>query len=231
MLRDRSRSTARNVGHDGSASSGASNSFWIHAEYKFSVARFHDARIGQTAPGVAPGGGAGASRTAMSRVMVPHPAAARAACQVPTAGEATSANQKYGGPPWRSRDLAKTLPSGPIRESSPSSGFSAAKTTRNGAPFHGAIGVDRTATSAAPSSQLPAGFCALKSVAVPRKNAPAIGNRAVAANRRVRNNEASPPGASSGRVRHEANGAGPQDTELARVSQRAKNAALLAKMQ
>jgi len=94
----------------------------------------------------------------MSRVMVPQPDAASAACHVPTAGAATSANQKYGGPPWRSRDLATTLPSGAISESSPSSGFSAANTMRNGARFHGAIGVDKTATSAAPSSQLPDGF-------------------------------------------------------------------------
>ncbi len=49
------------------------------------------------------------------------------ACHVPAAGVATSANQKYGGPPRRSRDLAATLPSGAISESSPSSGFSAAK--------------------------------------------------------------------------------------------------------
>src|SRR3984957_7046650 len=191
ILRDRSRSTARSVGHEGSASSGASNSFWIQAEYKFSVARFHDARTGQTAPGVAAGGGAGASRTAMARVMVPQPDAASAACQVPTAGDATSANQKYGGPPWRSRDLATTRPSGPIRESSPSSGFSAANTTRSGAPFHGAIGVDSTVTSAAPSSQLPDGFWARESVAENSrtKNAPAIGSNAViaAASRRVAN--------------------------------------------
>ena len=148
MLRERSRSTARRVGHDGSASSGASNSFWIHAEYRFSVARFHDARTGQTAPGVAPGGGAGSSRTAMSRVKVPQPDAVSAARHVPTAGAATSAYQKYGGPPWRSRDFAATLPSGPISENSPSSGFSAATTTRSGMPFHGAIGADRTAIGA-----------------------------------------------------------------------------------
>src|SRR5580693_2024662 len=187
MLRERSRSTARKVGHDGSASSGASNSFWIHAEYKFSVARFHDARTGQTAPGVAPGGGAGASRTAMSRVMVPQPDAASATRQVPTAGDATSAYQKYGGPPWRSRDLATALPSGPIRESSPSSGFSAANTTRNGAPFHGAIGADKTVT--APSSQLAVGFCARESVAekARTKNAPAIGSNAAAASRGIGN--------------------------------------------
>ena len=122
------------------------------------MARFQEVRNGQTAPGIAAGGGAGASRTTMSRVIVPQPGAASAACHVPAAGEATSANQKYGGPPWRSRDLAATLPSGAISESSPSSGFSAAKMTRNGAPFHGAIGADRTAISAAPSSQVPDGF-------------------------------------------------------------------------
>ena len=98
------------------------------------------------------------ARTAMSRVIVPHPAGARSrasvARHVPAAGDLTSANQKYGGPPWRSRDLAATLPSGAISESSPSSGFSAAKTTRKGAPFHGTIGEGRTASSAA-SSQVP----------------------------------------------------------------------------
>src|SRR5579864_8595849 len=192
MLRERSRSTARSVGHDGSASSGASNSFWIHAEYKFSSPRFHAARTGQTAPSAAAGGGAGASRTAMSRVMVPQPDAASAARQVPTAGAATSAYQKYGGPPWRPLDLAMTLPSGPIRESSPSSGFSAVKTTRNGMPFHGAIGADSAATWAEPSSQLPEGFCARNSVAEKTRtqNAPAIGSNAASrhvCSRRVEN--------------------------------------------
>jgi hypothetical protein len=121
--------------------------------------------------------------------MVPQPDAASAARHVPTAGAATSTYQKYGGPPWRSRDLATTLPSGPLRESSPSSGFSAAKTTRNGMPFHGAIGADKTVTSAAPSSQLPDRFCARELVAekIRTKSAPAIGSNAViaAANRRV----------------------------------------------
>src|SRR5206468_4612874 len=37
----------------------------------------------------------------------------------------------------RSRDLAATFPSGPINDSSPESGFSAANRTRNGAPFQG----------------------------------------------------------------------------------------------
>jgi hypothetical protein len=123
----------------------------------------------------------------MSRVMVPQPDAASAARQVPTAGAATSAYQKYGGPPWRSRDLAATLPSGPIRENSPSSGFSAVTTTRSGMPFHGAIGADRTATSALPSSQLPV-WASERVAEKPRtKIAPAIGSNAViaAANRRV----------------------------------------------
>jgi len=47
-----------------------------------------------------------------------------------------------------------TLPSGPTSESSPSSGFSTAKMTRKGAPFHGTSGEGKTASSAA-SSQLP----------------------------------------------------------------------------
>src|SRR5689334_16217083 len=47
-LRDRSRSTSCSAGHDGVASSGASKSFSIHAENKFSVARFHELRNGHT---------------------------------------------------------------------------------------------------------------------------------------------------------------------------------------
>jgi hypothetical protein len=54
-------------------------------------------------PGVAPGAGGGAARTAMSRVIVLHSAGARSraslARHVPGAGDLTSAYQKYGGPP------------------------------------------------------------------------------------------------------------------------------------
>src|SRR5207244_3666090 len=143
-LRDRSRSTSCSAGHDGAASSGASNSFSIHAENRFSVARFHELRKGQTLPAVAPGRGGSSSRTAISRVIVLHLAVAlyrtSVARHVPATGDATSANQKYGGPLYRRRDLAATLPSGAIRENSPSTGFSAANTTRKGAPFHGATG-------------------------------------------------------------------------------------------
>src|SRR6266852_4091753 len=201
-LRDRSRSTSCSAFHDGAASSGASKSFSIHAEYKFSVARFHVLRTGQTLPCVAVGRGGSRPPTAISRVIVLHSAGAwsRAsfACHVPAAGDATSANQKYGGPPCRSRVLAAMLPSGAIRESSPSSGFSAAKTTRNGAPFHGAIGDGKTASSAA-SSQVPDGASALASAAERRKtkDAPASSNNAVAAAtyRRAGNNRAPYPSA------------------------------------
>src|SRR5216684_4149738 len=130
-LRERSRSTSCSAFHDGAASSGASKSFSIHAEYRFSVPRFQVLRAGQTLPSAAPGRGGWSRRTAISRVIVPHSAGARSrasvARHVPAAGDATSANQKYGGPPCRSRDLAATLPSGAISESSPSSGFSAAR--------------------------------------------------------------------------------------------------------
>src|ERR1051326_3689231 len=85
------------------------------------------------------------------------------------------------------------LPSGAISESSPSSGFSAAKTMRKGAPFHGAIGEGKTASSAA-SSQRPDEPSARTSTAAKRKtkNAPVTGNDAVtaAANWRARNNRA-----------------------------------------
>src|SRR5271169_2451558 len=198
MLRDLSRNTSCSAGHDGAASSGSSKSFSIHAEYKFSVARFQVSRTGHTLPDVARSGGGSAPSTAISRVIVLHSAVAPSrtsvACHVPTTGDATSANQKYGGPPWRSRDLAATFPSGAISESSPSSGFSTATTMRKGAPFHGAIGEVRTASSAA-SSQLPGGPFAWASATEKSKtrNAPAIGNNAVsasAANWRAGNNRA-----------------------------------------
>src|SRR5262252_9789271 len=88
--------------------------------------------------------------------MVPQPAwpVASSTRQVPAAGAATSAYQKYGGPPCRSLDLAATLPFGATSESSPCSGFSTAKITRSGAPFQGASGDGSTAASA--SSQVPA---------------------------------------------------------------------------
>ena len=161
----------------------------IHAEYKFSVARFHALRKGQTLPGVALGDGS-SSRTTISRVIVLHSAGAwsRAsiACHVPPAGDGTSTNQKYGGPPRRSRDLTTTLPSGAISESSPPSGFSAAKTTRKGAPFHGAIGEGKTASSVA-SSQAPNGPSACAPMTEKKKNAPAFSRDAVTA---VRNRRA-----------------------------------------
>src|ERR1700720_4431002 len=71
-LRDRSRSTSCSAFHDGAASSGASNSFSIHAEYKFSVARFHELRSDQTVPEAARGRGGSSPRTTISRVMVLH---------------------------------------------------------------------------------------------------------------------------------------------------------------
>src|ERR1700720_3043759 len=185
-LRDRSRSTSCSAFHDGAASSGSSNSFSIHAEYRFSVERFHVLRKGQRLPSVLLSRGGWSPRTAIPRLIVLHSAGARSrascACHVPAAGEATSANQKYGGPPCRSRDVAATLPSGAISESSPSSGFSAVRITRKGAPFQGASGEGRTASSAA-SSQLPSAVSARASVAEKRKakNPPAISDNADAA--------------------------------------------------
>src|SRR5215475_6496644 len=75
-LRDRSRSTSCSAGHDGVASSGASNSFSIQAEYRFSVARFQVLRRGQALADVAVGRGGSSPRTAISRVML-QPAVAR----------------------------------------------------------------------------------------------------------------------------------------------------------
>src|SRR5262249_1105321 len=137
--------------------------------------------MGQTVPSAAPGRGGWSPRTAISRVIVLHSARASCACHFPGDGDATSTNQKYGGPPCRSFDLPATLPLGAISDSSPSSGFSAANTTRNGAPFHGVIGEDTTASSAA-SSQPPAGAWACASTAEKSKtkHAPATSNDAVA---------------------------------------------------
>src|SRR6202030_3213471 len=66
--------------------------------------------------------------------------------------------------------------------SSPSSGFSAAKTTRKGAPFHGSIGEGKTASSSA-SAQAPVGPWACESTTEKSttKNTPAISNHAVTA--------------------------------------------------
>src|ERR1700730_14034879 len=90
-LRDRSRSTSCSAGHDSVASSGASKSFSIHAEYKFSVARFHVLRRGQTLPSVAPGRGGLSWRTAISRGIVLHSAGALSrasgAWHVPAGGD------------------------------------------------------------------------------------------------------------------------------------------------
>src|SRR5262249_19752253 len=191
-LRDRSRSTSCSAGRDGAASSGASKSFSIQAENRFSVARFHALRTGQTLPAVVPGRGGSSLRTVISRVIVLHSAGARSrasvALEVPADGEATSANQKYGGPPSLSRDLVETFPSGAVSESSPSSGCSATKRTRKGAPLHGATGDGNTAIAEG-SSQMPDGSLACDSPAEKKrvKNEPAISDDTVttAANRRV----------------------------------------------
>ena len=121
--------------------------------------RFHESRTGHRLPSTVCGFGGSWSLTAMSRTIALHSAGALSraslACQVPGDGEATSAIQKYGGPSWRSRDFAATVPLGAISDSSPWSGFSAENRTRNAAPFHGPIGDGSTATSAA-SAQAPA---------------------------------------------------------------------------
>src|SRR5215468_4319236 len=67
------------------------------------------------------------------------------------------------------------LPSGAVSRISPSRDFSAANTTRKGAPLHGAIGEAKNANSAA-SSQAPGEPWARESIPEQRtkKNAPAI---------------------------------------------------------
>src|SRR6516162_9216972 len=110
----------------------------------------------------------------------------------PAVGEATSAVQKYGGPPARARDLAATLPSGAMSVNSPSSGFSATRRTRNGAPFHGAIGAANTATSLA-SSQLPEAGAARVSITERLTTAPASSSDAAAAANRLNRSIEPPP--------------------------------------
>src|SRR5262249_43588347 len=80
-------------------------------------------RRARPAPAPEPGPPGLSGRPLISRVIGPHPAPAcwgvSVACQEPAAGALISASQKYGGPPWRSREVAATLPSGPVSESSP----------------------------------------------------------------------------------------------------------------
>ena len=163
----------------------------------FPSSRFQRCASGQTLPATVPGRGGASARTAISRVIVPQSAGARSrasvARHVPAAGDLTSASQKYGGPPWRSRDRAATLPSGAISESSPSSGFSAVNMTRSGAPFHGAIGEGSTASSAASSQRRRAlGARVRLEREKEGEKRTAIGSKAVAAaaNRRAGNNGA-----------------------------------------
>src|SRR4029077_12733617 len=160
-------------------------SFSIQAENRFSLARFQVLRNGQVLPAVKPGPPGLSERTLISRVIGPHPAPAcwgvSVACQEPAAGASISVNQKYGGPPWRSREVAATLPSGPVSESSPCSGFSVTSMTRSGAPFHGAHGEGRSAISP-DASHSDAEPCARAfPVARARRNAPAISDNAVVA--------------------------------------------------
>src|SRR5262245_28418266 len=181
-LREGSRTTSCNAGHDGSTSSGSSNSFSIQAENRFSVARFQVLRNGQVLHAAKPGPAGLSGRTLISRVIGPHPAPAcrgvSVACQEPAAGASISVNQKYGGPPWRFREVAATLPSGPVNESSPSSGFSVTSMMRSGAPFHGAHGEGRSAITPA-ASQAGTEPCARAFPAArARRNAPVISDNA-----------------------------------------------------
>src|SRR5260370_7186378 len=116
-LREGSRTTSCNAGHDGSASSGSSNSFSIQAENRFSLARFQALRKGQVLPAADPGPPGLSARTLISRVIGPHPAPAcwgvSVACQEPAAGALISVNQKYGGPPRPSPPLAPPPPPAP----------------------------------------------------------------------------------------------------------------------
>src|SRR5262249_8485918 len=177
--------TSCNAGHDGSASSGSSNSFSIQAENRFSLARFQVLRNGQVLPAAKPGPPGLSGRTLISRLIGRQPAPAcwgvSVACQVPAAGAVISANQKYGGPPWRSREVAATVPSGAVSESSPCSGFSVTSMTRSGAPFHGAHGEGRSEISPAASHSGAEPCARAFPGARARTNAPAISDNAVVA--------------------------------------------------
>src|SRR6185437_7589941 len=130
----------------------------------------------------------------MLRVIVLHSAGelsrASCACHVPTTGASTSVNQKYGGPPCLSCDFAATCPFGAISENSPSSSFSVANMTRKGAPFQGAIGEVKTASSVASSQLLETWACESSDAKTGTKDTPVISNKAVTAERscRARNN-------------------------------------------
>src|SRR5438034_11233743 len=106
-LREGSRTTSCNAGHDGSASSGSSNSFSIQAENRFSLARFQVLRKGQVLPAAEPGPPGLSGRTLISRVIGPHPApdcwGVSVACQEPAAGALISVNQKIGRASCRER--------------------------------------------------------------------------------------------------------------------------------
>src|SRR5882757_2027878 len=71
-LRAGSRNTSCSAFHDGAASSGASKSFSIHAEYRFSVSRFQVLRSGQRLPSAARSRGGSRSATVISRAIVLH---------------------------------------------------------------------------------------------------------------------------------------------------------------
>jgi hypothetical protein len=121
------------------------------------------------------GGVPGERRTVTSCEIVVQPAVAPSrvslTCHFPGTGAATSAVQKYGGPPRCSRDVTATAPPGAKRDNSPVPAVSVATTTRSGAPFHGARGEVSTAMSEG-LSQVADWTCALVgNVAAIRSNA------------------------------------------------------------
>src|SRR5262249_56669117 len=141
-LREGSRTPSCNAGHDGSASSGSSNSFSIQAENRFSLARFQVLRKGQVLPAVEPGPPGFSGRTLISRVIGPHPVpvcwGVSVACQEPAAGALISADQKYGGLPLRSRPAAAPPPPSPGRAGAAPNRVFAASTTPAPVPLSSA---------------------------------------------------------------------------------------------
>ncbi len=165
--------------------------------YRFSVARFHVLRNGQTLPAVACGGGGRLPRTAMSRVIVPHPAGARSRCErrVPR----SCRRRRDLGEPEIGRPAVPRRAISPRRcrraRSAKARHRAASPRRRQRAtarPSTARSATDSTASPAA-SSQAPDAVSARASAAEKWKNVPAISSVTVvaAANWRVGNNGAS----------------------------------------
>ena len=161
MFLDRSRNTSCKAGHDGAASSGASKSFSTHAENRFSVARFQVLRRGQTVPAVA----LGRWRLVAAYRYLARAVAARASARERRAPCPCGGGRHFSEPEiwWSAEALTRFRRDASIRRNQRQFTFDLharrAKTIRKGAPFHGAIGEDRTAMSAILAGTLGLSWC------------------------------------------------------------------------